>query len=84
MIEQHDLPVVPQPLTTAVTPVEPARHPTDDDQTITKQRELIQQLIKQELKENSKPYEGKSSAELDSLFQKLLVAKLRRSATHTY
>src|SRR5690606_16802266 len=36
-----------------------------DDQTVAKQRELIQQLIRQEIKQNSKPYEGKSSAELD-------------------
>src|SRR5690606_10504540 len=34
-----------------------------DDQTVAKQRELIQQLIRQEIKQNSKPYEGKSSAE---------------------
>src|SRR5690606_3571889 len=50
-----------------------------DDQTVAKQRELIQQLIRQEIKQNSKPYEGKSSAELDLLFRQLLVAKLLKS-----
>jgi len=74
-INPEPVAINPGPVTSNPEPPHP-----QEDPSITKQRELIQQLIRQEIKQNSKPYEGKSSAELDLLFRQLLVAKLLKSA----
>src|SRR5690606_14971900 len=69
-INPEPVAINPGPVTSNPEPPQP-----QEDPSIAKQRELVQ-----ELKQNSKPYEGKSSAELDLLFRQLLVAKLLKSA----
>src|SRR4051794_9803677 len=53
-------PVTALPIAPPVV-IESVREPTEDKSSIVKQRELIQQLIKEELQANSKPYENKKS-----------------------
>ena len=77
---------VPETTPQLPSPVESAKPPTDDSKAIEKQRQLISELIKQELAQNPKPYQGKQSQDLDVLFRQMLVAKLLKSddATHPY
>lgn len=73
-------PIVPEPVSPKPVSLEPvSRPPSEDLKSIEKQRQLITQLIKQELAQNPKPYEGKQTQDLDVLFRQLLVAKLLKS-----
>lgn len=75
-IHHANIPV--QPVSVVVPPLSlaPIRQPNDDQALIETQRALVQQLIRDELKSNPKPYEGKQTEDLDVLFRQLLVAKL--------
>ena len=73
------IPSVLEPTPQLLLPVDPVSPPMDDQKAIEKQRQLITALIKQELAQNPKPYEGKPSQDLDVLFRQLLVAKLLKS-----
>ena len=73
------VPSVLEPTPQLLLPVDPVSPPMDDQKAIEKQRQLITALIKQELAQNLKPYEGKPSQDLDVLFRQLLVAKLLKS-----
>ena len=74
-------PILPQqPEALQVAPVSP---PVDTQNSIEKQRQLITEVVKQELARNPRPYEGKQSQDLDVLFRQMLVAKLLKSNAPT-
>ena len=79
-------PIVPEPIlpqqpeALQVAPVSP---PVDTQNSIEKQRQLITEVVKQELARNPRPYEGKQSQDLDVLFRQMLVAKLLKSNAPT-